>query len=110
MKKRNNYPFILLFCLLIFCIIANSQKKLPVRNNTVPNAMGNTFIDTPRYYYRIIVDATKLPSTLDTIQGILDRIGETMTVTEAKAIREVATRNVRRIIGTPVFDSLTPKK
>ncbi len=101
---------ILAFLICFTGIIIGQKKTSNGKQPNVPSVKNANFIDTPRYYYRIIVDATKLPSTLDTIQGILDRIGETMTVTEAKAIREVATRNVRRIIGTPVFDSLTPKK
>jgi hypothetical protein len=107
--KKTNWPYICIFLLLLTTIVYSQKKKLPVKSNANPTLMKNATLDTPVFYYRAIIDASKLGGALDTINLILNDLGVSMSVEQARTYRQTAMRQLSKIIPNLTLDSVKTK-
>src|SRR5688572_3395587 len=107
--KESKWPMILLFLISFVGIVYSQKKTLPVKSNANPTLMKNATLYTPVFYYRAIIDASKLGGALDTIDLILNDLGVSMTVEQARAYRQTAMRQLSKIIPNLTLDSVKTK-
>jgi hypothetical protein len=106
MKKN---LFIFLFVICVSAIIVYGQKKLPMKDNAnAPSTKDTTF--SKQYVFRYTIPAESLMPTLDTIQGVLNLLGKSLTVDQAAQYSEMASRSIRRLIGNAQLDSIVIRK
>lgn len=81
----------------------SSNGKLPKAN--APSIEKHLSVDTPRYYYRSIIDATKIYGAIDTLNLLFNDFGVSMSVEQARQYKTIATRQVNKLITNITLDS-----
>lgn len=109
--KLKNILFTVLVVLVLGMIARSNalNKKLPMRS---PQPMSNTtFLDTPKVYvFKMIIPAQQLQPTMDTLDLVLGMFGKSLSVDQSEQYKTLAVRNIRRLIGSPVLDSIATNK
>ncbi len=96
MRKHNNWPYIVIFLLLLTTIVYAQKKKVPMKNNA---PMGSTIVDTPKYqyFYHAYADINQWERAKDTLDFLLADFGKSLSVDQSALYKSMFIRQINKI-------------
>lgn len=91
--------FLLASALTITLAFTTHQPSIPLtRNDTVKPAY--------EYFYHVRIPINRFNPPLDTIQLVMNKMGESMSVDRANELRTILFTQINSLLGRPVLDSV----